>query len=126
MTLIDGTARLSKATPAGGNTGVDPETELTLKQAAERGHISIATLNRYIASGRLPAMKMGGKNYVTVGDLDAAIGPVPVLPSGAARGGVTDEGLRAWAERVASTAPPLRPEQRQIIVAAFSSAFSKP
>jgi excisionase family DNA binding protein len=117
MTQQKNTATL--ADPASSREG--DTVGLTLKEAAAHSGVSLSTINRYIADGKLPAYKMRGKNYVTPGDLEAAFGPVPVIPTSS---GVTDEGLRAWAERVAATAPPLRAEQRDIIISAFSTALA--
>ncbi|PDQ35524.1 MAG: hypothetical protein B5766_05515 [Candidatus Lumbricidophila eiseniae] len=117
MTLVDTTETVTPLSTSDKSLDM-----LTLKEAAELHRISLATLNRHIANGSLPAFKFHGRNHVTRGDLEAAFGPVPVFPSSS---GPTDEGLRTWAERVAASAPPLRPEQRDIIVSAFSAALTQ-
>lgn len=90
-------------------------TRLDLDAAHEYSGRSVITLRRYIRTGRLPAVKDGRKVYVTKADLEAAITPVPVVAS--------DSDLKNWARRMAAAAPPFRPEQRDIIVATFTSAL---
>lgn len=88
---------------------------LDLDHASERSGRSIITLRRYIRAGRLPAIRDGRKLYVVPSELDAAVAPVPVV--------VEQSDLKAWARRMAASAPPIRPEQRDIIVSAFASAL---
>lgn len=93
-------------------------TSLDLDASAAHSGRSTVTLRRYIKMGRLPAVKDGRKIYVTQTDLDAAVAPVPVA--------ATCEDLKSWAQRMAAAAPPFRPEQRDLIVSAFSSALGGP
>lgn len=88
---------------------------MTLKEAAESAPVSERTLRRYIHDHQLPAVRRGGRLYVTKEDVDAATAPVPVNPS--------DEYLTAWAAKIAGTAPQFRPEQREIIINAFVNAL---
>ncbi len=62
-----------------------------------------------------PAVKAKGRIYVRPEDLDAFLTPQPMR--------VTDASLEAWAERMAAKAPAFRPEQRNVIVAAFATAL---
>ncbi|AOT04723.1 helix-turn-helix domain-containing protein [Arthrobacter sp. U41] len=88
---------------------------IAIQAAAERSGFSVITLRRYIRDGRLPAVKIGGKVFVTEANLDASIAPHVIVPK--------TEDLKAWAERMAAAAPPLRPEQRDLIVSTFASAL---
>lgn len=86
---------------------------------------SSATINRYIKNGLLPAVKAvrdGRRRYFfSPADVDAAFGIQPVLP---ATEHVSDSTLRTWAQRMAASAPPMRPEQRDVVTAAFTTALS--
>jgi hypothetical protein len=86
-----------------------------VQAAAERSGYSVITMRRYIRDGRLPAFKIGGRIYITEVDLEAAFAPRPVVPK--------TEDLKCWAERMAASAPPLRPEQHDLIVSAFAAAL---
>jgi len=88
---------------------------IDLATATEQHHVGISTLRHHIKGGHLPAVKIRGKVYVKPEDLDAFLAPKPVL--------VSDGNLRDWAERMAAKAPAFRPEQRDIIVSAFTSAL---
>jgi hypothetical protein len=90
---------------------------LDLNRASERCGRSVITLRRYIQSGRLPAVREGRKLYVNPDELDAAVAPIRVV--------LQDSELTKWARRMAEAAPPIRPEQRDIIVSAFSSALKE-
>lgn len=93
-------------------------TNLDLDTAAERSGRSVITLRRYIKTGRLPAVRDGRKLYVAKEELDAAVAPVPVV--------VAESDLKAWARRMAAAAPPFRPEQRDVVVSAFTSTLGVP
>jgi excisionase family DNA binding protein len=77
--------------------------------------LGLSTLRRHITSGRLPAVKIKGRVYVNPEDLDAFLAPQPMV--------VADATLTEWAERMAAKAPAFRPEQRDIIMAAFASTL---
>lgn len=91
------------------------KTLLDLDAAVGRSGRSKVTLRRYIKTGRLPAVKDGRKIYVATKDLDEAVAPTPVVSP--------DADLKSWAQRMAASAPPFRPEQRDIIVSAFTSTL---
>lgn len=93
----------------------DRSYDLDLSAAVLRTGRSEATLRRYVKSGRLPAARDGRRLLFTKADLDAACAPVPVV--------ATDTSLRAWAERVAATAPPFRSDQREVLVTLLASAM---
>lgn len=93
---------------------------LSLTQAVTYTGLSRITLMRRIADGRLPSQIVNKRHRVAVGDLDALFGPAPVLANGRE---ASDETLKLWAARMASVAPPLRPEQRDIVLSAFSAAL---
>jgi hypothetical protein len=90
---------------------------LSLPEASERSGYGVSTLRRHIKDGRLKAVKAKGRIFVRLSDLDAFAEPEPVQPSEAS--------LQEWARRMAAKAPAMRPEQRQIILAAFSSALGE-
>ncbi|GAA2837829.1 hypothetical protein FB468_0717 [Leucobacter komagatae] len=100
--------------------GRDGEDHLDLTQAVVYTGVSRVTLMRRIADGRLPSQIVNGKHRVSSGDLDALFGPAPVL-AGART--ADDSTLRLWAKRVAEAAPPLRPEQRDVVLSAFADAL---
>lgn len=88
---------------------------LDLPAAVERSGYDLSTLRRHVSSGQLPAVKIKGRIFVRVADLDLLVAPQPVR--------VTDASLRDWAARVAAKAPACRPEQRSVIVSAFATAM---
>jgi excisionase family DNA binding protein len=58
---------------------------LTLSQAAERYGVSVRTLRRRIAEGRLPAYRVGPRSIrVAEGDLARLARPIPTAGDGAA------------------------------------------
>lgn len=93
---------------------------LDLNQAVIYTGVSRITLLRRISEGKLPSSIVNGKHRVSSGDLDALFGPAPVLGSAISP---SDETLRLWAQRVAASAPPLRPEQRDVVLSALSEAL---
>ncbi|POH73471.1 helix-turn-helix domain-containing protein [Arthrobacter glacialis] len=86
-----------------------------VQDAAERTGLSVVTLRRYIRDGRLPAVKMRGRVFVTEADLDAAVEPRIIVPK--------TESLQDWAKRMAADAPPFRPEQVDLIMSAFATVL---
>jgi hypothetical protein len=78
-------------------------------------NLGMSTLRHHIKVGNVPAVKIRGKVYVRPEDLDAFLAPTPFL--------VSDGSLKDWAERMAAKAPAFRPEQRDVIVSAFTSAL---
>lgn len=87
---------------------------LDLNTAAQHCGRSVSTLRRYIRAGRLPTVRDGRKLYVAKESLDAAVAPAPVA--------VAESDLKAWVRQMVDAAPPLRPEQCDIILSAFASA----
>lgn len=76
-------------------------------------------------AGTVTASQAGTDDQLvgTTSGSPARISPHPLRRWTGSQAGPTEEGLRAWAERVAAGAPPLRPEQRKVIISAFSSAL---
>lgn len=86
---------------------------LTIREISEKYGHSEPTLRRYVAKGKLKAVRFGGRLYFDEDAVHEALAPVPARPS--------DDYLREWAQKQAAAAPPFRPEQRDIIVSAFST-----
>ncbi|MFS2028717.1 MULTISPECIES: hypothetical protein [unclassified Curtobacterium] len=86
---------------------------IDLATAGAQSAMSASLLRYYIRTSRLPAVKIRGKLHVARADLDDFLAPKPASTE--------DTALRAWAEKVAAKAPPLRPEQVDLIVSTFSS-----
>ena len=89
---------------------------IDLATAIERFEIGNSTLRHHIKAGHVAAVKIRGKVHVKPEDLDAFLSPTPFL--------VADGTLKDWAERMAAKAPAFRPEQRDIIVSAFTAALA--
>lgn len=83
---------------------------LNLSEAVELGYGSYQTLRRYIADGRLPAVKIGGRVKVLRTDLDALA--VPKQP-------VSFETVEAAVERIVASVPPLTDAQCRRLAALF-------
>lgn len=75
---------------------------ISLTEAVQLGYGAYQTLRRYIADGRLPAVKVGGRVKVLRTDLDALA--VPTRASGF-------ESIESAVERIVASAPPLSDEQ---------------
>lgn len=88
---------------------------IDLPAASERVECGLSTLRRHIKAGHIPAVKIKGRVYVRPEDLDAFIIPQPMI--------VADATLKDWAKRMAAKAPVFRPDQRDVIVSAFTSAL---
>lgn len=104
------------AQPATAVPQLEPTGRITIAAAIERFPIGNTSLRDHIREGRLPAVRFRGKLYVRPKDVEVVLAPRPVV--------VTEENLRSWAQRMAAKAPAFRPEQRDVIVSAFSSALS--
>ncbi|TFC32900.1 DNA-binding protein [Cryobacterium sp. MDB1-18-2] len=89
---------------------------IDLPAAVEQSGYGFSTLRRHIKAGHIPAVKIKGRVYVTPEDLDAFVAPEPMITA--------DATLKDWAERMAAKAPAFRPEQRDVIVSAFTSALA--
>ncbi|MBV7293210.1 helix-turn-helix domain-containing protein [Corynebacterium sp. TAE3-ERU16] len=88
-------------------------TFLTLQQAAAEGYSAYSTLRKYIADGRLPAVKVGSRVKVLRTDLDALAVTVKRA---------TFDEIEAAAERLAASAPPLSDVQVRRLSTIFGSA----
>lgn len=88
---------------------------ITLREIQATYGFSEPTLRRYVAKGKLKAVRFGGRLYFDAEHVREALSPVPARPS--------DDYVREWARKMAAEAPPLRPEQRDIIVSAFASVI---
>jgi hypothetical protein len=88
---------------------------IDLPAAVEQSGYGLSTLRRHINAGHIPAVKIKGRVYVKLEDLDAFVAPQPMITA--------DATLKDWAERMAAKAPAFRPEQRDVIVSAFASAL---
>ncbi|PCC45838.1 helix-turn-helix domain-containing protein [Brevibacterium aurantiacum] len=84
-----------------------------LKDAVALGYGSYQTLRRYIADGRLPTAKIGGRVKLLRADLDALV--VPTAPS-------NREPIESAVERVVAAAPPLTPKQRERLAVILGGA----
>ncbi|WP_260273230.1 helix-turn-helix domain-containing protein [Propionibacterium freudenreichii] len=78
-----------------------------------QGRPTYQTLRRYIAQGKLPAVKVGGRIKVLRSDLNALAVP---------KRQPTFEEVEAAAERLASSAPPLSDAQVRRLSAIFGGA----
>lgn len=96
------------------NIDTDPNALLTLRDAVAAGYGGHSTLRMHIASGRLPAVKIGGRVRIRRGDLDAFATPV--------RAGSTEAAIQAAVQALVAAAPPLRPEQLDEVASAFADA----
>lgn len=85
---------------------------LTLREPAANTGLHIATVQRRIHRGELPAVSIGNRHLVAAVDLDAAILPmlVPVVSKQVTTTSL--DALEAAAIRVAAAAPPLSAQQR--------------
>ncbi|WP_353081282.1 helix-turn-helix domain-containing protein [Tessaracoccus lapidicaptus] len=90
-----------------------PDHYLTLQEAVSRGYGAYQTLRKWIADGRLPAVKIGSRVKVLQSDLDALA--VAIKPS-------TFEDIEASAERLAASAPTLTDAQVRRLTAIFGGA----
>lgn len=72
---------------------------LTLREAVELGYGAYSTLRSWIAQGKLPAVKTGGRVKILRADLDALARPVGSNP------------IEAHIEALAAAAPPLSDSQ---------------
>lgn len=104
------------AQPATAAPQIEPAGLITIAAALERFPIGNTSLRDHIRKGNLDAVRFRGKLYIRPEDVEAVLAPRPVV--------VSEESLRSWAQRMAAKAPAFRPEQRDVIVSAFSSALS--
>ncbi|HEX8627503.1 MAG TPA: helix-turn-helix domain-containing protein [Catenuloplanes sp.] len=65
-----------------------PENDYTYAEAAQRLRIAEVTLRAWVASGKVPCHRLGGRLVrFTDEDLEAAFIPSPALPRGSRRRG---------------------------------------
>lgn len=86
---------------------------LNLTDAVELGYGAYQTLRNYIAIGKLPAVKIGGRIKVLRADLDALA--VPKRPS-------SFKDIESAVERIVASAPPLSDEQVRRLSALIGGA----
>lgn len=86
---------------------------ITLQQAAQDGYAAYSTLRKYIAQGRLPAVKIGTRVKVRRSDLERLA--VPVRADGKAA-------IDAVVQRLVEAAPQLTHEQITRLSAALGDA----
>lgn len=84
---------------------------LNLSDAVELGYGGYQTLRRYIADGRLPAVKIGGRVKVLRSDLDALAVPKRTA---------SFETVESAVERIVAQAPPLTDEQARRLASLFT------
>ncbi len=94
-----------------------PPKYISLQEGVSRGYAAYSTLRGYIADGRLPAVKIGGRLKVTVEDLEALAVRKPTKKT--ARPG---DDVDAAVARVVAAAPRLSSEQREQLAAIFGGA----
>jgi excisionase family DNA binding protein len=88
-------------------------TYLTLQQCVAEGYAAYSTLRGYIADGRLPAVRIGGRLKVRREDLNAFSRPT---------GQTRDWDVVAAVQRGVAQAPPLTPEQRERLAVILGGA----
>lgn len=83
-----------------------PAPRLTLQEAVERGYGGYSTLRKKIASGELPAERVGRRYLIREVDLEAMVAPVVGRPTEHAS-------VNAAIDRLVASAPRLSREQRE-------------
>lgn len=94
---------------------------LLVDAVAEGRFGAYSTLRKRISEGRVAAEKSRGRVFVERADLEKLCEPTPVVPREAA-GDALDADTRAWAERIASSAPPLSPSAASAVAAILRGA----
>lgn len=87
-------------------TTLTPPKRLTLQVAAERGFAGYSTLRKKIATGELPAERVGRRYLVREDDLESMVTPVVGRPTEHAS-------INAAIDRLVASAPRLSHEQRE-------------
>lgn len=91
---------------------------LSISEAAEALKVSVATLKRWISSGRLPAYHLGPRKVrIRRADLDKVLTPVGVKEAAAHYAPATVD--RAWIE---ANIKPYTPEEREQLRKAIADA----
>lgn len=85
---------------------------ITLQEASKLGYGAYQTLRKYIADGRLPAVKIGARVKVLRSDLDALATPKHA----------SFNDIETAAERLAASAPPLTDAQVRRLASIFGGA----
>lgn len=81
---------------------------ISLQDAVRRGHGAYSTLRGWIADGRLPAVKIGGRVKLTVADLEALAKPTR---SAERQHRLDEQALEAAIDAVVERAPKLSAAQ---------------
>ena len=88
---------------------------ITLPDAARRGCGGYSTLRKKIASGELPAERVGGRYLIRETDLAALVTPVVGRPTERAS-------INTAIDRILATAPRLSRDQRDRLASIFGGA----
>lgn len=86
---------------------------LTLQEAVDRGFAGYSTLRKKIATGELPAERVGRRYLIREDDLAAMVTPVVGRPTEHAT-------INAAIDRLVASAPRLSHEQRERLVAVLA------
>lgn len=84
---------------------IAPPARLTLPEGVARGFGGYSTLRKKIASGELPAERVGRRYFILEADLEAMVAPVVGRPTEQAS-------VSAAIDRLVASAPRLTKEQR--------------
>lgn len=103
------------ATPLPEHTSVP---YISLQEGVSLGYGAYSTLRSWIADGRLPAVKIGGRVKITVADLESLARPKATGDTGATQKSAD----YAAVARVVAAAPRLTDEQREQLATIFSGA----
>ena len=87
-------------------TTLAPPIRRSLNEAVERGYGGYSTLRKKIASGELPAERVGRRYLILESDLEALVAPVVGRPTEHAS-------VSAAIDRIVASAPRLSNEQRE-------------
>lgn len=91
---------------------------ISLQEGVSLGYGAYSTLRSWIADGRLPAVKIGGRVKITVADLEALTRPKATGGTGSAQ----QSADYAAVARVVAAAPRLTDEQREQLATIFGGA----
>lgn len=91
---------------------------ISLQEGVSLGYGAYSTLRSWIADGRLPAVKIGGRVKITVADLEALARPKVTDGTGSAQQSADN----AAVARVVAAAPRLTDEQREQLATIFGGA----
>lgn len=86
---------------------------VNLNEAVHLGYGAYQTLRKYIADGKLPAVKIGGRVKVLRADLDGLAVP---------KRAVSFENIESAVKRIVASAPPLSDDQVHRLSSLFGGA----